>query len=86
MSYRWLAELKFRTTVTSYLWFHDLTRIDIDVSLDKFKYAAFQLMYQIADSTAGLKSMHSVRTRQVEFLGTFHACLRFHQARHILCE
>lgn len=51
---------------------HDLTRIDIDGSLpkvEKFKHTAFQLLYQLADSTVGVKSFHSARVTQVEFLG-----------------
>lgn len=72
MSYRWLSEISIRSKITSHLMSHNLAKIDMDGNLPQlriFKKAAFTLMYQLADSTVGLKSTHTVRARQVDFLG-----------------
>jgi hypothetical protein len=37
---------------------------------EKIKREALLLMYQMVDSTAGLRRKHSIRTRQIEFLET----------------
>lgn len=81
LSYPWLSEIRSRATIANLLSQHDssdLGRLGLEVAsarptkpqrfTDRIKRDVLVLMYQLVDSTSGLKRKHSIRASQVDFL------------------